>query len=109
LTQDASTILIISAGDYPSGRMQSVILQQIAEIRKRMECRKGFQCAESGFEELCRAKDIGLKRHLLCLEKAASSCDFALLIDRKYYCACPLRVYLTKNLRKQKIARNLAV
>lgn len=81
--------------------MKKEILQQINEIKKRMQCSKGFKCAESGYEELCQAKDIGLKRHLLCQEYSPSLCDFSLLFDRKYYCACPLRVYLAKRLRKQ--------
>ena len=89
--------------------MEKVILQQIDEIRKRMKCKKGFNCAESGFEKLCRAKDIGLKRHLLCLEHAPSLCDFALLFEKKYYCACPLRVYLTKILKEQKESKAAAV
>ena len=85
--------------------MEKQILQQVDEIRKRMKCSKGFHCAESGFEKLCQAKDIGLKRHLLCLENASASCDFSLLMDRKYYCACPLRVYLTKNLKKSSMTQ----
>jgi hypothetical protein len=85
--------------------MEKQILQQVDEIRKRMKCSKGFHCAESGFEKLCKAIDIGLKRHLLCLESASASCDFLLLLDRKYYCACPLRVHLTKKLQKNSMTR----
>jgi len=85
--------------------MKKEILQQVNEIKKRMQCRKGFVCAESGFEKLCRAKDVGLKRHLLCLENAPSQCDFALHFDNKYYCGCPLRVYLGKSLKKQKVSQ----
>jgi hypothetical protein len=81
--------------------MEKAILQQIDEIRKRMKCNKGFQCAESGFEKLCKAKDVGLKLHLLCLEETSALCDFSLLLEDKYYCGCPLRVYLTKNLQKE--------
>ena len=81
--------------------MEKVILQQIDEIRKRMKCSKGFQCAESGYTKVCKARDIGFKRHLLCLENGSASCDFSLLLDKEYYCACPLRVYLTKNLQKK--------
>ena len=81
--------------------MEKRILPQVDEIRSRMQCRKGFTCADSGFEKLCKAKDVGLKRHLLCLESGAALCEFALLLDRKYYCACPLRVYLTKMIQKR--------
>jgi len=81
--------------------MEETIFQEINEIRKRMKCSKGFMCAESGFNRLCKAKDIGLKRHLLCLELAPALCDFALHFENKYYCSCPLRVYLTKTLKKK--------
>jgi len=79
--------------------MEKEVQQQVNEIRKRMKCSKGFQCAESGFNKLCKAKDVGLKRHLLCLESGAASCDFSLFVEKKYYCACPLRVYLIRNLQ----------
>ena len=74
-------------------------LKQLAEIRKRMKCSKEFQCAESGFKKLCRAKDVGLKRHLLWLEEMSALCDFSLQLAEKNYCGCPLRVYLTKSLK----------
>jgi len=87
----------------PTEIMEEAILLEIEEIRKRMQCSKGFICAESGYKKLCRAKDVGMDHHLLCLEYAPSLCDFALLFDNKYYCACPLRVFLTKNLQKNKL------
>jgi len=62
--------------------MEKAILQHIDEIRKRMKCRKGFQCAESVFKKLCKAKDVGLKRHLLCLEDGSTSCDFSLFVEK---------------------------
>jgi hypothetical protein len=89
--------------------MEKRILQEINEIRKRMQCSKGFLCAESGYAQLCKAKDIGLKRHLLCQEHDQTSCDFSLLFDQKYYCGCPLRVYLKKKLQKKKFSKAEAV
>jgi hypothetical protein len=83
--------------------MEKAVLQQVSEIRKRMKCCKAFQCAESGFKRLCQAKDVGLRRHLLCLEIGAASCDFSLFVEKKYYCACPLRVYLIRNLQIEKM------
>ena len=80
--------------------MKKEIMLQIHEIKKRMKCNKGFQCAQSGFRKLCRAKDVGLRRHLLCQENGSAACDFSLLVEQQYFCACPLRVYLIKNLRK---------
>ncbi len=81
--------------------MDEAITRQVNEIMKRMTCRKGFKCAASGFENLCRAKDIGLKRHLQCLELMPSLCEYSLELDKKFFCACPLRIYLTKKLHIQ--------
>ena len=77
--------------------MAEDILLQVEEIRKRMKCSKGFQCVESGFKKLCKARDVGLEKHLLCLEDEPAVCDFSLLVGEAYYCACPLRVYLNQN------------
>jgi hypothetical protein len=85
--------------------MEQAIQQQIDEIRKRMKCSKEFQCAKSGFKKLCRAKDVGLKLHLLCLEETSALCDFSLELEEKYYCGCPLRVYLTKSLNKDETSK----
>lgn len=79
--------------------MEEAITIQVNEIIKRMTCQKGFRCAESGFKNLCKAKDIGLKRHLQCLELSPSLCEYSLALEKKYFCACPLRVYLTKKLQ----------
>lgn len=79
--------------------MQDEITAHVNEIMKRMTCQKGFQCAESGFSKLCRAQDIGLKRHLLCLDLSPSLCEYSIALEKKYFCACPLRVYLTKKLQ----------
>ena len=68
-----------------------------------MKCSKGFLCAESGFKKLCKAKDVGLKRHLLCLERGVVSCELSLFVEKKYYCTCPLRVYLARNLQMEKM------
>ena len=78
--------------------MEKVISQHIDEIRKRMQCSKEFRCAASGFEKLCLAKDVGLKHHLLCLENVPALCEFAVCINGVYYCTCPLRIFLKRNL-----------
>ena len=64
-----------------------------------MECPKGFKCAKSGFDKLCRAKDIGLENYLECLEENPDDCPFALSFGYSYMCDCPLRVYLEKKLK----------
>jgi hypothetical protein len=70
---------------------------KVEEIKAGMNCTKGFKCAESGFDQVCKAKDIGLKSYVDCLEEHAHGCTYALPFGDGYYCRCPLRVYLAKN------------
>ena len=58
--------------------MQEEMARRIAELMDNMECPKRFRCAESGFEELCKAGDIGLERYLVCLEENPPGCVFSL-------------------------------
>ena len=43
--------------------------KELEEIMGEMECPKDFKCYESGFENLCRAKEIGVELFLECLEE----------------------------------------
>ncbi len=72
----------------------------IEEIIGQMQCPKNFKCAEAGFDVLCKAKDFGLECYLKCLEPNPLSCKFALSFGDGHLCQCPLRVYLSKKLKK---------
>lgn len=77
--------------------------RRIQEIMGSMQCPKGFECAENGFEILCKAKDFGDEQSLQCLEETSPPCLFAGVFDYGFqmrFCRCPLRVYLGKNLGK---------
>ncbi len=74
--------------------------KKIEEIMAGMQCPKDFQCAESGFERLCKAKDYGLESYLECLEENPYNCPFSLSFGYDHFCKCPLRVYLSKELNK---------
>lgn len=74
--------------------------KKIEEIMAGMQCPKGFQCAKSGFERLCKSKDFGLENYLDCLEEIPQDCPFALPFGYGHFCQCPLRVYLGKKLKK---------
>jgi hypothetical protein len=80
--------------------MQEEIARRITELMDQMECPEGFRCAVGGSEDLCRAGDIGLERYLICLEENPQKCVFSLPFGEGYFCQCPLRVYIAKNLRK---------
>jgi len=74
--------------------------RKIEAIIGQLNCQKNFKCATSGFENLCKAKDIGIDTHLQCHDNAPFLCGFSLKVDREYFCSCPLRVYLAKHLGK---------
>ena len=80
--------------------MDEIIKKQIENIIGQMKCPKDFNCANSGFEELCKATDIGLDEYLVCLEENPSSCIFSQPYGKSYYCMCPLRVFIAKNIKK---------
>jgi hypothetical protein len=73
---------------------------KIEEIIGGMKCPKDFKCYKSGFETLCKSKDIGLKVYLVCLEEEPGDCKFSISFGRGYYCKCPLRGYISKELKK---------
>ncbi len=80
--------------------MKEEYKELIEEIMPGMQCSKNFQCAESGFENLCKARDFWDKNYLECLETSSVSCEYALPVANGNLCQCPLRVYLGKKLGK---------
>jgi len=74
--------------------------KEIEKIIGQMQCSKDFQCYKSGFEVLCKAKDVGMNSFLQCLEEDPHDCLFLLPIPRTHYCECPIRVYIAKELKK---------
>jgi hypothetical protein len=76
--------------------MKAKVSKSIEEIMTGMKCPKNFRCADSGFERLCRAEDIELDNHLLCLEINPFQCNFSVVVEKKHFCTCPFCVYLSK-------------
>ena len=73
---------------------------QMKKIIGCLQCPKDFRCYKSGFRKLCKAKNIGLKEYLECLEENPTECVFSLSFGYSYLCKCPLRVYIAKVLKK---------
>jgi len=73
--------------------------EDIEEIVCGMKCPKDFKCHKSGFDNLCKAIDIGEKSFLICLEKKPLACKF-ISVKRGYVCECPLRIFIAKKLGK---------
>jgi hypothetical protein len=73
--------------------------KQLKEMMVGLECPKDFDCYKQGFENLCLAEDVGLENCIECLE--AHPCSFSSPhgpYGAMFYCSCPLRVYVCKNL-----------
>jgi len=79
--------------------MEEDIEQKIKEIMGEIKCPKNYVCVESGYENLCKAKDIRLESYLVCLDEHPQNCRFSVSVWGDYYCKCPLRVYIAKELR----------
>jgi hypothetical protein len=73
----------------------------VEQIMGQLECPKDFQCCMSGLEDLCQATDIGSELFLGCLEADSEGCKFSFaFFGYGHLCECPLRVYITKKLKK---------
>jgi hypothetical protein len=75
---------------------------EIEEIISGLECPKDFVCCKSGFEVLCKARDIRLESYVVCLEEDGGNCKFSTHFGTRHdwFYKCPLRVYIAKKLKK---------
>jgi hypothetical protein len=71
-------------------------IRGIKVILGSMKCSQDFRCIKSGYQNVCKAKDVGLENALECLEPNSWDCEFSTKTRSSVLCKCPLRVYLTK-------------
>jgi len=72
--------------------------KEIEKIISGMKCSRDFKCYKSGFEDLGKARDIGVKGYVECLEDNPEACVFSVPFGYAFLCKCPLRVYIAKEL-----------
>ncbi|MGD9022224.1 MAG: hypothetical protein PVJ62_00450 [Deltaproteobacteria bacterium] len=73
---------------------------KVEEIIGQLQCPYNFKCYKMGLKDLCKARDIGLESHLECLEERPYKCKFSVAFGHSYFCYCPLRVYIAKELKR---------
>ena len=73
--------------------------KEIQEIVNQFQCPREVRCCKSKFKVLCKAEDIGLETYLKCLEEDPRSCAASVPFADGYFCDCPLRVHINKQLR----------
>lgn len=78
--------------------MKEEFKKKIDEIMAGIQCPKDFKCVSTDLNQLCKARDIGLYNYLECLEANRKGCPFAFSFGDRYFCHCPLRMYLAKKL-----------
>ena len=61
-------------------------------------CPQGCRCHRQEGEGLCKAVDVGLETYLECMEARPFECPSSVRFARVYYCSCPRRVQLAKEL-----------
>ena len=74
--------------------------KQIEKIIDKMNCQKNFECYTSEFKKLSTVKSVNSKNLFECLSKKPKKCQFSLPFGDGYFCKCPLRIYIAKNLNK---------
>ncbi len=72
---------------------------EIKQIMGEIKCPKDFRCVKSGFENLCDVKIRGKGSLHECMDGNPKVCTFAISYGYRYFCDCPLRQYLAKNLK----------
>ena len=80
--------------------MKDEYQKTVDELTGCLSCSKHFHCVKSGYEKLCKVKDIGLESYLECLDETPQECSFALSFGNSYFCTCPLRIFIKKKLKK---------
>jgi hypothetical protein len=74
--------------------------KEVEKIIGEVECLEDFKCYESGFNFVCKAKDVGTKKPLLlCFQKGPLKCAFV-NVSAGFICECPLRAYIARHLKK---------
>ena len=79
--------------------MQQDIHSKIDQLRDSIKCQKDFSCINSNFKQMGKARDLGLNSFIECMEEP-NSCTFDFSYGNKKLCSCPLRVYISQNLKK---------
>jgi hypothetical protein len=73
---------------------------KLEEIIGGLQCPINFRCYKSKYKDLCKAQDIGMESFLVCLDKNPPKCNFSFSFGFKYFCKCPLRVFIAKEFKR---------
>jgi len=81
--------------------MEHQISKELESIKEKIICHKDFRCITSDLISLCEAQDIGAESTLECLDENPDECKFSFAFyGYSYLCECPIRVFISKKLKK---------
>jgi hypothetical protein len=72
----------------------------VEDIISEVNCERDCECHNSGFENLGRVTIFGEADLVECLEDRAKTCESAVHFADSYFCYCPVRAYIAKNLNR---------
>lgn len=78
--------------------MEQVVIRQIEAAMPGLRQLEGCKSYKPGYGFTCKARDVGLDSYIECLEKDSCRCPFSVYYARTYYCSCPARIYVAKEM-----------
>ena len=78
--------------------MEQAYVQRIEQLLR--DCPQGSKCHNQEAGNLCKAKDVGMELFVECLEENPFECICATYFAQSWYCACPPRVHIAKELNQ---------
>jgi hypothetical protein len=71
---------------------------KIEKLIGEIKCDLDFRCYKSRFKDICEAKNIGMEDFIDCHDKTPTKCRYAMSFGDAYFCHCPLRNYLAREI-----------
>ena len=80
--------------------MEEVLKRKIKKIISENRCPNDLECYKSGFARVSKVRYKRPELYLECLEKDSQKCKLSLHRGNRFFCQCPIRVYIFKVLKK---------
>jgi len=80
--------------------MEEVHKRKIEKIVNEIRCPNDLKCYKSGFTNVSKVRYKRPELYLECLEKEPQKCKLSLHRGNRFFCQCPIRVYIFKALKK---------
>ncbi|MDD5459619.1 MAG: hypothetical protein PHF37_09540 [Phycisphaerae bacterium] len=76
------------------------VFNEIEELKKQTDCNHDFSCLKSNSGNRSKVKVIVPETAMECLDERADFCTYSFAFGEGYFCKCPIRKYISKELSK---------